>query len=203
MQHKNNFDFLRLLAAFAVLYSHQHALVGLPEPTLGLPDSLGAFGVSIFFSISGYLIAQSWERDPNLLRFATKRVLRIWPALLVVTVLAAFVLGPIVSDLPVATYFQDPLVWKYLDNLRLRMTFQLPGVFTTNPFPNSVNGSTWTIPVEVRWYVYLSIAGALGLLRKRLVVLLAVFSLAGYYFGIYKADTNPVRLYATQYGLYF
>ncbi|KFG92915.1 hypothetical protein GQ56_0134565 [Burkholderia paludis] len=203
MQYKNNFDFLRLLAAFMVLFSHQFALLGRPQPVLDSNLELGALGVSIFFSISGYLVVQSWQRDPNLIRFALKRFLRIWPGLFVVTTLAAFVVGPIVSELEVSEYFQDSLVVRYMDNLRLRMNYQLPGVFVSNPFPNAVNGSTWTIPIEVRWYVYLAIAGALTLVGRRHIVLLAVIAFVIYHFGIYGAETNPNRVPNREYGLYF
>jgi hypothetical protein len=49
----------------------------------------------------------------------------------------------------VREYFADPQLLPYLRNLRLHMVFNLPGVFETNPFPGAVNGSTWSIPVEV------------------------------------------------------
>lgn len=64
----NNFDFLRLIAASMVLISHQFALTNHPEPSIAC-QSLGGLGILIFFSISGYLVAQSWERDPSILRF--------------------------------------------------------------------------------------------------------------------------------------
>ena len=73
----NNFDSLRLTAALFVLVSHQHALTGLPEPSILNVHSLGGLGVLIFFSISGFLVAQSWQADPNLWRFSAKRLLRI------------------------------------------------------------------------------------------------------------------------------
>ncbi len=43
----NNFDFLRLAAAMAVLLSHQFALSGQPEP-LFLYSSWGGLGVLVF-----------------------------------------------------------------------------------------------------------------------------------------------------------
>lgn len=203
MKHSNNFDFLRLFAAFMVLYSHQHALLGLPEPGFGNGFSFGSIGVAVFFTISGYLVTQSWERDPHILRFAMKRFVRIWPGLFVATMLAAFVLGPLVSQLPAAEYFQHPSLLSYLNNLRLRMTFTLPGVFEHNPYPDAVNGSTWTIPLEVRWYLYLVIGGALTLMRRRQIVLVAAVLLAIHHFAVYKAEINPVRAYSTDFGLYF
>ncbi|KVO24870.1 acyltransferase family protein [Burkholderia ubonensis] len=203
LSHKNNFDFLRLLAAFMVLFSHQHNLLGIPEAHFDPRITPGPIGVAIFFSISGYLVIQSWERDPHVFRFAFKRFLRIWPGLFVVTLLAACVIGPIVSALPAEKYFTDPGFIHYLNNLRLRITVELPGVFAANPYPRVVNGSTWSIPFEVRWYFILSIAGLLTCLKHRRIILIAVILLAIYQFGIYHAETNADRNWGREYGLYF
>ena len=37
-QHTNAFDFIRLFAAGLVVWSHQHALMGLPEPVVSVPE---------------------------------------------------------------------------------------------------------------------------------------------------------------------
>src|SRR4051794_16276411 len=64
MHHRNNFDGLRLIGALMVLVSHQFALSGRTEPHVVGQVSLGALGVLIFFSISGFLVGQSWHNDP-------------------------------------------------------------------------------------------------------------------------------------------
>ena len=56
----NNFDLLRLLAAWAVLVSHSYALVGRDQPLHQLGTSLGNLGVLVFFAVSGLLIRRSW-----------------------------------------------------------------------------------------------------------------------------------------------
>lgn len=122
MGHKNNFDGLRLIAALAVLYSHQFMLVGQaqPAPYANLP--LGTYAVYAFFAISGYLVTLSWQRDPDPLRFAMKRALRIAPAYIVVRCAVPIVL------------------------LALGRTD-----FTGNVFAD-LNGSLWTIPLEIACY---------------------------------------------------
>ena len=90
----DSFDLLRAVGALLVLVSHSFALTGRPEPVVPGVASYGGLGVAIFFSISGYLITLSWHRDPRLGAFLVKRSLRIFPALFVVVLLAAFVLGP-------------------------------------------------------------------------------------------------------------
>ncbi|MET4577533.1 acyltransferase family protein [Ottowia thiooxydans] len=203
--HKdNNFDFLRMAAALGVLISHQASLTGLPEPIF-LGVSLGGFCVLIFFAISGYLVAGSWSHDPNAWRFAARRLLRIWPGLLVVCLLVALLLGPIVSQLGVKSYLASPATWDYLTQLNL-WTFkaQLPGVFVGNPLPESANGSLWTIPIEIRCYLALLVVGLLGLMR-RTFVLPVVFSLfACWFFFLFKTGYDqPIRLHLQMAVVFF
>jgi len=87
MRQTNNFDGLRLLAAMFVIVSHEFHIFKLPEPMILGGHSLGNLGVLIFFSISGFLVANSWRADPNPMRFFTKRFLRIAPAYFVVEVI--------------------------------------------------------------------------------------------------------------------
>lgn len=159
---KNSLDLLRFVAASLVLYSHQHALLGLQEPTLLGLGSLGTVGVSIFFFLSGALVCMSWERDPDCRRFFIRRGLRIFPALWVVVILTALVLGPLVTTLDMGAYFAAADSWRYLGNGFLLISHVLPGVFLDNPYPSAVNGSLWTLPLE--FLCYLCVAG-LGALR--------------------------------------
>ena len=167
----NNFDTLRLAAALFVLISHQHALTGMREPSVLNVHSLGGLGVLIFFSISGFLVAQSWQADPNVWRFALKRLLRIWPALAVVVTLAALVLGPLVSSLPWREYYASPIIPEYFKNLRFELRDELPMRFEGNALPTAVNGALWTIPLELKCYIALAVLGMAGLLRQRWLML--------------------------------
>jgi len=199
----NNFDSLRLLAAGMVLCSHQFALTGRPEPrVLGLMK-LGTFGVLVFFVISGYLVAQSWDRDPHPLRFAAKRLLRIWPGLAVVTCVAAWLLGPLVTDASLRDYFHSPVTWDYFAQLVFAVRLHLPGVFEHSPYP-AVNGSLWTIPIEVQWYGALLLAGVCGWLRPhmRFFLLALVLLYASYLYLIYDVQHNPnARFLAPDFGI--
>src|SRR3954471_24573302 len=101
---ENNFDALRLVAALTILILHCWPITG--QNTVPRLHGLGlnAIAVMVFFSISGFLLAQSWSIEPHLGRFLAKRALRIYPALIVVLLLSAFVLGPAVTTLPLADY---------------------------------------------------------------------------------------------------
>ncbi len=118
-----------------------------------------------FFSISGFLVTQSWLSDRNAFRFCLRRVLRIWPALTIVVIIAALALGPVVTTLSINDYLIHGATWDYFQALIMRIHFVLPGVFNDNPGGASVNGSLWTIPYEVRCYIVMAIIGFLGLLR--------------------------------------
>lgn len=203
----NNFDFVRLFAAGSVLFSHQFALMGLPEPLVLKYQTLGGFGVLIFFSLSGYLIAQSWLSDPNLLRFAAKRLLRIWPGLLCTVVLCALVLGPLVTTVPLREYFSSPVTASYFGILLLKFQPFLPGVFPTNAIAYAPNGVLWTIPIEVHCYGYLAFLGILGVFRFKWALLAGLLALSVYYYGIYAAehrfDSGQGRLYEVEYATFF
>jgi peptidoglycan/LPS O-acetylase OafA/YrhL len=151
----NNFNLLRLFAAFLVLYGHGHALHQVQLRTV-LSHELGLF---IFFCISGYLIAASWKNDANITRFLWRRSLRIFPGLIVVTVLSVFILGPLVTTLSIGEYFDHGMTFDYLKNITLKIYYELPGVFNSNPYPNSVNGSLWTLPLEFALYLSIMIFG--------------------------------------------
>lgn len=159
MHNNNNLTFLRWIAALMVLYGHAFVFMGLAEPVFMEHMKLGPLGVTIFFSISGYLVAQSWDRDPHVLHFLVKRSLRIFPGLAVCIFLSALVLGPMLTTLSLSEYFRHPATLGYLDNLYLYTTFYLPGVFEDNRVPNAVNGSLWSLPAEFSMYLGLALFG--------------------------------------------
>ena len=161
VNRKNNFSMLHFLGACLVVYGHQYTLVGQATPSL-LGNSVSTFGVKMIFVITGFLITQSFLRSQTPGEFLKRRLIRIFPALafcLIVTTLAF----SLISSLDLRIYFR----WSYrylLSNLVLRPSYNLPGVFEHNPYPYAVNGSLWTIPVEVTTYFIL--AFSLGLIMK-------------------------------------
>ncbi|HEX4466141.1 MAG TPA: acyltransferase [Solirubrobacteraceae bacterium] len=168
-RHRNNFDLLRLLAAALVVFGHSFDLLGAhePFPDLGPNMNWGFVGVLIFFSISGFLVSQSWTRTPSLAAFAAKRAVRLMPALLVALVLSAFVLGPLVTSLSAHAYLSSAATKAYVfENATMQTNYFLPGVFAHNAYPDAVNGSLWTLPLEIKAYVLVAALGALGLLGR-------------------------------------
>jgi peptidoglycan/LPS O-acetylase OafA/YrhL len=171
----SNFDLLRLFAALLVFWFHTDAMLGVPAPMLFSWVAPGALGVFIFFVISGYLVGQSWERDPDALRFLARRALRIFPALVVLVLVTALVLGPAMTTLSPGEYFRHTLFRQYLANAILLPRYALPGVFEHARVANVVNGSLWSLPVEFTCYLGLVVLGVARVPRW----LLGVLTLAG------------------------
>jgi len=179
-QRDNNFDALRLLAAWFVLFSHSYPLGGAGEADpfvrwVGL-DTLGGVGVCIFFVLSGYLVTQSWLRASGLAGFAWRRARRIYPALVVCVAVCTLLLGPLLTSLPVRDYFAHPQTLAYAKTASAwSIQYVLPGVFSGNPLPNAVNGSLWSLPYEIRCYLALAIIALLPFsLRIKTLVACAV-----------------------------
>jgi len=177
----DNFDAVRLMAAFFVLYSHQLALTSKAEPIVLGVHSLGGLGVLIFFSISGYLVSQSWVADPHLLRFGARRLLRIWPGYAVSVLFCSIVIGPMVSSLSLREYLTNPGLQMHLDNLTFRMREMLPIQFDGSPLPTIMNGSLWTIPIEMKCYALMGLLGLSGLLGRRWTVLVLTVAVVAEY----------------------
>ena len=167
---KNSFDLLRLFAATLVLYSHQHSLLGLSEPDFFGWTTLGGIGVSIFFYLSGLLVWSSWARDPDLWRFFVKRSLRIFPALWVVVLLSALIVGPLLTSNEVSGYFASPVIWRYFGAAFFGTQNELPGVFLNNPLPLVINGSLWTLRVEFLCYVSVAVIGSVRVIKQNRLV---------------------------------
>ena len=193
----NNLNLIRTLAATGVLVSHAWPIAlgrGTPEPLGHLTGfSLGGLCVILFFAVSGFLIAGSWERRPDPWRFVLARGLRLVPGLAASLVLVALVMGPLVAGRSLPDYAADPAVQSFLvRNLTLLSPqYTLPGVFETNPYP-AVEGSIWTLVHEALCYAGVLVGGVLGLTApRRLPALLGAF--AALWFGLAAADVLPDR----------
>ena len=162
---ENNFSILRIAAALMVMSGHMSYIIATPLIKL-FGANIQELGVAIFFLIGGYLISQSWLSEPVVVRYSVKRIFRIWPPLICFTLLAALVIGPFLSYLPLKEYYAHPLTDAYLKNIFLEVQYGLPGVFEQNPYPNAVNGSLWTLPVEILMYAAVPVVLSLCRVKK-------------------------------------
>ena len=175
-QHNNYFTPLRLLMAFCVAFEHIfYFSAGEPDSPFELGHtSMAYLAVNAFFIISGFLITKSAERSGSVLTFARSRVLRIIPALAVVSVIIALIVAPLLGGLPAATYYSTASVWAGIIEI---ITFvdpypAWPGFEgSTAVFAGDFTGPIWTLRFEALAYVMTGGLLLVGLHREKLVTL--------------------------------
>ena len=153
-----NLKVLRLVCALCVIFSHSFSVVSgdpLNEPLqMATGFSLGDYAVLVFFIISGLVIPLSLARSQDLMRFWARRLLRIFPALIVCVLATALVMGPAVTSLPLQDYLGNPQVAAYIAGAATTLSTSqgLPGVFETLPDSGQVNVPLWTLKYELLAY---------------------------------------------------
>jgi peptidoglycan/LPS O-acetylase OafA/YrhL len=158
----NNFDLIRVVAAFTVLFVHSRALSGLTNASTGLTFQYfdgSAVAVDVFFFTSGFLVTGSLFGRGNFFEYAWARAMRIFPALWLMLLVTVTTLGLFVGTLPAGEFFRSPITHDYVlhcATLVNGVRHFLPGLFASNPFNAEVNGSLWTLPIEWRLYEYLA-----------------------------------------------
>ncbi len=145
---------IRLLAATQVAFHHACFHLGVVLPPW-VEWILEVFpGVPIFFFISGFLISKSYEINSATLDYAKNRFLRIYPALVACTLLT-------IISVYAAGYFSDAQA-----SIK-RIAFLALGQISIFQFYNPdfmrgfgtgvLNGSLWTITVELQFYLLIPI----------------------------------------------
>ncbi|HEX4267602.1 MAG TPA: acyltransferase [Steroidobacteraceae bacterium] len=169
----NNFNLIRMLAALLVIEAHACAVTHRADflrPFCGLGG--GDLGVDIFFVLSGYLIAKSWT-GKSWQEFAWARIMRIYPALWVSTILSIVLVGLFFSE---PGFFSRSSTLSYVwHNATMLPHFSaqtdLPGAFGTG---HDFNISLWTLPYELQMYLTLAVVGVIVGLRVPYIALLAL-----------------------------
>lgn len=150
-------DLLRVVAVLAVIAFHwlfRGPVTGVSGPVrfpgLEAVAVYGYFGVDLFFTLSGFVIAWSAEgRDA--IGFARARLLRLWPAFAVSVSLTAAVLA----------WAADPALPVTAAQWLANLTF-LPHLFGQR----FVDSAYWSIVVELVFYGWVFLALATGLWRR-------------------------------------
>lgn len=162
----NNFTLLRLMAALTVVLVHSSPMLRGPAPTeedfllAHIGRDLGPIALDWLFVTSGFLVTASLFQRRDLNHFIWARALRLYPGLWVCLPLTVFILAPLLTMMPAKDYYASKETWTYFwrgMTLFNGIRYSLPGVFETNPLKGEFNGSLWTLPVELRMYVYCAI----------------------------------------------
>jgi peptidoglycan/LPS O-acetylase OafA/YrhL len=172
----NNFTALRLIAALVVVWFHQGLLSGSlksePISVFIYWEGSGHAAVDIFFLISGMLVSQSYARHAFPSSWVALRIARVWPGLIVVTILVNFVIAALNAEVSWWEFVTYPETRRCVyTNLKLVLgscvahTLAFPGVAA----PTATNLPLWSLPVEVHCYIFLLVIGLLGAFRSKLV----------------------------------
>ena len=167
----NSLNALRLVLATGVIVWHSFPLTGADVTFAPLRQLLSNGWVDGFFAVSGYLIVSSWIRRPHWWSFLRARMLRILPAFYTCLLVTAFVLAPLGLLLAGIAYpagfWAD--AWGYVvNNGALRVTqYGIAGTPLGVPYPDTWNGSLWTLWWEFLCYLGVLALGVCGLLRYR------------------------------------
>lgn len=171
--HRDNcFDFIRYFFAFSLILVHFCTVTGAEQFWF----VSGGTRVKAFFIITGFLVVYSFIRRKDLKVYIGKRARRILPAYFTVVILCTL-LGPILSRLSLTEYFTSPQMYKYLLANLSFLNFAepcLPGLFEDNLL-HPVNGSLWSMKVEVLFYV--CVPFIVWMMRRwgKLVILVSIF----------------------------
>jgi len=148
MKFNNNFNLIRLFAALQVAIVHSASYLDI---NLQFLQFLNLFpGVPIFFFISGYLIIKSFRNNYKLKNFFYNRILRIYPGLY-------FCFFITVISIIISQYLKNIDINYY--QLFIWLVTQLSFFQIYNPDflrgygVGVVNGSLWTISVEIQFYL--------------------------------------------------
>ena len=146
---ENGFTAIRIICALIVLYEHMVVLTGLPLLFLELRGT----AVDVFFILSGFWVTRSYFTSDSIFHFYLKRIKKIFPPYLIVVFSSAILLA-FISSFSIKDYYTNSGFWKYLAANVITLNFlhpDLPGVFNGE----AVNGSLWTIKIELGFYIIL------------------------------------------------
>lgn len=195
----NNFDVLRILFAWFVIISHSYVLNGANNCDILCRWSnhfinFSYVGVKGFFVISGYLIFQSLMRSQNAFDYLWKRVLRIYPALIVLLLVTIGCVYFIYKPIYPAFSFRSEAISYFFKNLLLFTNqWRIHGVFD-NIASTAINGSLWTIGYEFFFYIVLllfyPIRKNIPAIRVLLVLIIVLFSVGNLFYLDFLTKTH-------------
>jgi peptidoglycan/LPS O-acetylase OafA/YrhL len=179
----NNFDLIRLFAATQVVLVHatSHLHAELAYPWAGIVSLFS--GVPIFFFISGILVSSSLA-SRSMRSYAEARARRVMPALWLAFVIA-FILLCFFGQIT-ASNLGSVSLWAWAGTQITVFQIYNPAMFRDFGV-GVVNGSLWTIPVEIGFYCILPVliwlASLLSAKRRTAACLLSVSAVISFAVG--------------------
>lgn len=167
--------YLRGMAALLVVFFHFRFYLNGVYAQKDLGTILfggGAFGVDLFFIISGFIIAMSTERKGSPLIFVIRRFFRIYPAFILTFLVGAYFV-----------YFNLPV-----SNIARSMFFIHKDYSLDSPsFGYNVLGPAWTLTYEFYFYfafvIAMSISHSYRILISSLLIIVPILLIQWSYTG--------------------
>jgi peptidoglycan/LPS O-acetylase OafA/YrhL len=156
---RSDLTVLRIALASTVIFSHAYRVYGLTEPGL-LDHTLGRWALWGFFGLSGYLITASWKAQPDIRRFAWRRIRRVIPGFVVAFIICVAIVAPLGGGAP------EPRV--LLDLLSIQPP-DVPSAFQGKPV-NLLDPPMWSIRWELLCYLLTPLL--FPLLNRRIALML-------------------------------
>lgn len=157
-----NFDVMRLCAASSVIFSHSFGIADGSEANellvrlLGPGNAVGLYGVFVFFIMSGFLVSTSISRTNSLKKLLLRRIIRIYPALIVCAFICGFIIAGVYARSGILNYLMSHrAIYYVIKVLLLRDPLYISGVtyyHDTKGFGGIINGSLWTLLQEAQFY---------------------------------------------------
>jgi peptidoglycan/LPS O-acetylase OafA/YrhL len=189
----NNWNLIRIICAFLVIYGHSFALF----KTDGQKDILqhylargitysGEIAVVCFFFLSGLLVTNSIFSSRSPLNFLVHRFLRVFPALFFCVAITIVVIHVITKN----WYLEGSIRYLLMNISLVTNSWQIGDIFANNHYPSVINGSLWTLPNEIRCYIFILLISCLASFVDRTkyvaLILISLFML------LYSPDSVPL-----------
>lgn len=170
-----NIDYVRFILAYLVLFQHSFELGAFNYPLFH--TFFGSkFAVDCFFILSGFLVFQSFDKDPKIYNYFIKRFFRIYPAYIFTILFFILLFIILFKQINYQSLLNYLLSQLFFTN-SIHPTIQ--GVFQNNHF-NVINGALWTLKIEILFYISVPIiyliSKKIGLLRIVFVLFLSSLS---------------------------
>lgn len=190
MEVGGRIKYLDGLRGFAILWVIlYHAFSRWPNLPYGyrywdlLPFKYGWLGVELFFMLSGFVITMTLERCSSWREFIVRRWLRLFPAMLIVSLLI-FLTAPILPERPAGM----PQLSSLLPGLLMLDPLWLKRVFGMHY--ELLEGAFWSLFVEVKFYLLFGAVFYLAGRRWATIFLAAAFGMALLTWGL--SDVLPL-----------
>ena len=191
LSYSNEFDFTRLMLAFAVVFQHCSTLL----KTNDVLNFNAIPAVPIFIFISGLFVTESFIFSSSIKKYFLKRIKRILPAYFIVVILGGLLVLLTKISLVNLNFANIISLVKYYSFNLIFLNFLYPCLQNTDLITNAndcaVNGSLWTIKFELLFYLILPLLIYLGRNSKKFFQLLTLISL------ILVASENNMSIYST------